>query len=53
MQQKSETRAKAQTRQARAAAPKPRENAQDVIRDFFATLARAHGAPLPAAQEKP
>ena len=34
-------------------AAKRRETAQDVIRDFFATLARVHGAPGPAAQEKP
>ena len=32
--------------------PQPRDNAQDIIRAFFATLARVHGAPQPAAQEK-
>jgi hypothetical protein len=53
MQQKSETRAKQPTRRAGAPAQKPRENAQEVIRDFFAALARVHGAPAPAAQEKP
>jgi hypothetical protein len=53
MQQKSEMRAKPQARQARAAAQRPRDNAQEVIRDFFAALARVHGAPLPVLREKP
>ena len=53
MQQKSEARAKPQARQARTPAQRPRDNAEAVIRDFFAALARVHGAPLPVLQEKP
>ena len=33
--------------------PRPHDSAQDIIRTFFATLARVHGAPQPATQEKP
>ena len=29
-----------------------RDSAQDIIRAFFATLARVHGAPQPAVREK-
>ena len=32
---------------------RPQDSAQDIIRAFFATLARVHGAPQPATQEKP
>ena len=53
MQQKSQSRDKTQARRASPPAQTPRANAQEVIRDFFATLARVHGAPAPATQEKP
>lgn len=52
MRQKSDTPAKPKARLA-TAPPKPRDTAQDVIREFFSTLARVHGAPQPMTQEKP
>ena len=51
--QQSDAHIKPQPARKRASKPPPRETAQEVIRDFFATLARIHAAPGGDAEEKP